>query len=332
METRKVQQTGGSSFIVSLPKEWIKKRSIKKNDLLGIITQPDGNLLVTPQVDPHSVERKKEIDFDEVKDNDFLFRLLIGAYIMGYSKLVIKSSRKIESKTREKIIYFSQIVIGPEIIEETANQITLKDLLNPNEMPFHKTIKRMYIIAENMHLDAIKALKTNNQELAEDIAKRDDDIDRLQWLIARQTNIVLRDIMLSQKMGVSLEEAHFYHLIGRLLERIADHGVNLAKNVKNLIKFQIDEKTIDEISRASEISMRLLNNSLDALLQKNINMSNQNIESVKELNAACEEINHLSNNGNLHLTIALSYAIESIRRAGEYSSDITELIIDYLMN
>ncbi|MHA1292848.1 MAG: AbrB/MazE/SpoVT family DNA-binding domain-containing protein [Promethearchaeota archaeon] len=36
IEHRKVQQTGGSSFIISLPKEWIKKHEIKKNDPLKL--------------------------------------------------------------------------------------------------------------------------------------------------------------------------------------------------------------------------------------------------------------------------------------------------------
>jgi len=49
IETRKVQKTGGSSYIISLPKVWIDKHGVKKNDTLGILSQPDGNLLITPQ-------------------------------------------------------------------------------------------------------------------------------------------------------------------------------------------------------------------------------------------------------------------------------------------
>ena len=43
IEHRKVQMTGGSSFIISLPKEWITSHKIEKNDTLGILSQPDGN-------------------------------------------------------------------------------------------------------------------------------------------------------------------------------------------------------------------------------------------------------------------------------------------------
>ena len=332
METRKVQQTGGSSFIISLPKEWIRKYSVEKNDLLGILSQPDGNLLITPKIESRVTLSRKKIDIDEIRDSNFLFRLLIAAYIMGYSEIQISSSKKIDSLIRDAIINFTQIVIGPEIIEETNNQIILKDLLNPKEMPFEKTIRRMYILSENMHKDAIKALKTNNENLAKEIIKRDNDIDRLHWLIGRQANIVLKDIILAQKMGVTLEEAHFFHLISRLLERIADHAVNIAKNTLSINKNSFNDKTIGKIIKASDISLKILVNSLDAWLQKDILKANDTIELVKELIEASEKINYKAEIDNVEKSIALSYIIESIRRTGEYSADISELIINYLVS
>ncbi|MFZ1898459.1 AbrB/MazE/SpoVT family DNA-binding domain-containing protein, partial [Methanoregula sp.] len=38
MELRRVQMTGGSSFVVTLPKDWITEMRIKKNDPVGLIT------------------------------------------------------------------------------------------------------------------------------------------------------------------------------------------------------------------------------------------------------------------------------------------------------
>ena len=108
-----------------------------------------------------------------------MFRILIAAYIMGYSRIVLKSSKKFKPFIRDCVAHFTQIAIGPEIIEESNQNIVIKDLLNPKEMPFEKTIKRMYIIAESMHEDAITALKSRNKDLADEIIKRDDDIDRL---------------------------------------------------------------------------------------------------------------------------------------------------------
>ncbi|MFW9972499.1 MAG: AbrB/MazE/SpoVT family DNA-binding domain-containing protein, partial [Candidatus Odinarchaeota archaeon] len=112
IETRKVQKTGGSSYIISLPKVWIDKHGVKKNDTLGILSQPDGNLLITPQIDNEKAIKTKEIIIEEYKDENYLFRILIGTYIMGFSKILIKSSKKFEPSIRDCINKFTQIAIG----------------------------------------------------------------------------------------------------------------------------------------------------------------------------------------------------------------------------
>jgi phosphate uptake regulator len=75
IETRKVQQTGGSSYIISLPKGWIREHNVKKNDTLGILSQPDGNLLVTPYSTSQEYVKKKEFTVKDNMDSDYLFRL-----------------------------------------------------------------------------------------------------------------------------------------------------------------------------------------------------------------------------------------------------------------
>jgi phosphate uptake regulator len=330
IETRKVQKTGGSSFIVSLPKVWIDKHGVKKNDTLGILSQPDGNLLITPKIDNETALKSKEIIVDDYKDENFLFRVLIGAYIMGFSRIVIKSSRKFETLTRDTITNFTQIAIGPEIIEESNNIIIIKDLLNPKEMPFEKTIKRMYILVQGMHEDSINALETGNKELAKEVIKRDNDVDRLHWLIGRQSHIVLRDIILCQKMGITLEQASHYQQMSRFLERIGDHASKIAKNVLVLINHELDKNLKEEIKDVSKLALDLLNKSLDAWLQKSILLANENIENIKNLIMATEKIS-LNSINSAEVSIAIGYIIESIRRTAEYSGDISEIIINNLV-
>ena len=110
---------------------------------------------------------------------------------MGYNIIEVKSSKKIESEIRDTVINFRKITIGTEIIEETDNNIIIKDLLDPKEMPFEKTIRRMYILANGMHEDALKALETEDKRLAEKVIESDDEIDRLNWLVERQAHIVI---------------------------------------------------------------------------------------------------------------------------------------------
>jgi phosphate uptake regulator len=332
LETRKVQQTGGSSYIISLPKGWIVKSGIEKNDTLGIIAQPDGNLLITPKFEEKEILKAKEFDIDGINNPNFIFRLLIGAYIMGYSKIIVKSSRKIESQIRAVIRKFIRIAIGPEVLEESNNYVMMKDLLNPKEMPFEKTIKRMYILTENMHNDAISALKNKDEIMAKEVVNRDNEIDRLHWLICRQSHIVLRDIILSQKMGVTLESAHHFQQMSRLLERIGDHAVKIAENVLQVIDQKFDPKLLEKISKASKLSIDALTRSLDAWLQEDINIANDNIESISELVNLCEDINIDPGHLKVEAYIAIGYIVESVRRTGEYAADICEIIINNLIN
>ncbi len=331
IETRKVQQTGGSSFIISLPKEWIIKHEVKKNDTLGILAQPDGSLLITPYIDSQEHVKEKKFNVEDNINPDFLFRLLIGAYIMGYSIIIIQATgNKFERIIRETIEAFIKITIGPEIIEETTNRIFIKDLLSPKEMPFEKIIRRMYILAREMHEDAVKSFELGDLSLAKKVVERDDELDRLNWLVERQSHIVLRDIILCQKMNITLEDASNFQLISKSLERIGDHAVKIAENVLKIDYNNLSPELFELIKEASKMSLVLLNISLDAWLQKSLDLANANIESIDSLIELCQKIRVNPANAS-EFAVQIGYIIESIRRTGEYSADISEIIINNLI-
>jgi len=331
IDTRRVQQTGGSSYIISLPKEWIEKHGIEAKDTIGILSQPDGNLLITPYINSQEYIKEKIFDVDDINNVTYLFRLLIGAYVMGYTVIKIKTSKnKFIPEIRECIENFINIAMGPEIIEETNQYIYIKDLINPKEMPFEKTIKRMYILAQSMHEDAVKALETGDTKLAKKVIERDDQVDKLNWLVERQSHIVLRDIILCQKMDITLEDASNFQFISKFLERIGDHAVKIARNVLKIDYEKIDMKLFNSITDVSKMSLELLNISLDAWLKKDLKLANENIESIDKLLNACEKIIFNSESAT-QFAVEIGNIIESIRRTGEYSADISEIIINNLI-
>lgn len=330
METRKVQVTGGSSYVITLPKEWITSLKIKKKQQLGIITQPDGTLLITPKLSDEKIQRMKEIHVDETFTWDFLFRLLIGAYIMGFSYFKVVCTSRISPMVRDCVTNFTQTAIGPEIIEETINSITMKDLLNPLEMPFEKSIRRMTVLVRSMHEDVITALKRKDEALAEDIIARDREINRRHWLVARQSHQVLQDITIAQKMGVSLEDSNNYFLVSRQLERIGDHAVRIAKNTMKLLEEEVAADLIEAIAAASAQSLALLTDSLDSWDSNKISVANECIDQIGDLQKLCEKITQIDAGPEIDI-LALNYIAESIRRTGEYAGNIAEIVINSLI-
>jgi phosphate uptake regulator len=293
------------------------------------MVQKDGTLLVTPDKVIEKKRKQKEFIVDSDTDKTYLFRLLVGAYVMGYSDIAIRSNDAMPPQIRESIRMFTQIAIGPEIVDEEPNLFVVKDLLSPMEMPFEKTVKRMYSLVESMHKDAIKSLKNNNKELAENVVSRDFEVDRLYWLATHQYNVILTDIMLSKKMGLSQEEASYYFLISRILERIGDHAATLAENIVKVIG-KLNPNIIEDIESASILALDIFSKSLDSHFKKNIKKANENIDAVEKLLEKCEEINNKALNLGIE-AVPIVYIVESIRRTGEYSGDISELTINYLI-
>ncbi|WAC05091.1 MAG: AbrB/MazE/SpoVT family DNA-binding domain-containing protein [Methanoregula sp.] len=331
MEIRRVQFTGGSSYVVTLPKEWIDDQKIKKNDPLGIEFQADGTLLVTKTIEPESLQRKLDLTVDGITEPAYLFRLLIGAYISGITTIVITSKERLQPFVRAVVRNFTQMTIGQEVVEENDMVITLKDLLNPSEMPFANTIKRMFVIVKAMHEDAITAIRTGNQSLAADVTARDNDVDRLHWLIARQTHMILSNVALSKKMGITSGTAVHYFVISRIIERIGDHAERIVDNAQAILTKDIDPAIIEKIAKASELSVGIFDRSIVSFFNNDMKKSNKNIESVQVLESLCGEINNLVLQQETPDAIALGYITESLRRSGEYAADISENVINYLV-
>lgn len=331
MEIRRVQITGGSSYVITLPKEWIKSSNVKKNDPLGLLRQSDGTLLITPKMVEKQDQKIKVFDISDRTDPEYLLRQLVGAYIAGYNSIQIKSSDKISSKTRASVRKFTQTTIGQEVIEETDSSIIIKDLLKPAEMPFNNTIKRMHLIIKGMHEDAMSALQTGNKKIAEDVVTRDNEVDRLHWLVARQHNMILQNMSLAEKLDMTLGMTSTYFLISRILERMGDHVVRIAQNIINLVDSNLDKRIINKIQSASDLAINIVNKSIGAFLRKDILASNKNIELARKLVAQCEEINELALKQKGTIAISIGYVVESIRRIGEYAQDISETAINYLV-
>ena len=333
MDIRRVQMTGGSSYIITLPKEWIKSSHIKKNDPVGLSQQTNGTLLINPKITREGVQRSKEFKVNENTDQNELFRNLIGAYISGYNSIKINSKTRMPPHIRPIVRKFTQIVIGQEIVEETDQIIILKDLLNPAEMPFNRTIKRMHIIVKGMYEDALLSLINNDITVAQDVISRDGEIDRLHWLVARQYKIILRNVSFAEKIGTNINTAMTSFLISRIIERIGDHVVTIAKNVVSGLDSTLDKKILNSIKQAGLLSLESFSKSISSFFRKDLKSANENIESISLLRKKCEEINTQCLHYNLEGPTATSigYIVESIRRIGEYAEDISENVINHLI-
>ena len=121
------------------------------------------------------------------------------------------------------------------------------------------------------------------------------------------------------------------YLISRIVERVGDHAVRVAENMKRIDEVNLDTETMEAIRAASALSLAIFDKSIVSFFQSDIVASHRNIEALPKLEEACERINSLSMTTGTSLAISLHYIAESIRRSGEYAGDISETVINYLV-
>jgi phosphate transport system protein len=121
----------------------------------------------------------------------------------------------------------SKISSNLERIGDSAVSIVRRSL-ELNREPLLKPlidIPRMAQIAESMLRDSITALIDRKPELAQEIVRRDKEVDNINKQLARElTTFMLED-------PKTITRAMNLTLVARALERVADHAKNIAEEV-----------------------------------------------------------------------------------------------------
>lgn len=326
METRKIQKTGGSTYIISLPKQWADKVGIKSGMRVGVQPQPDGNLLISLNTGSRP-PKKKVIDVTDLTGHP-LEREIIAAYLSGYS-IIEFSSRRILADQKKVIRSVCYKLIGTEIIEENSQSVVIQDLLNPSDMSIKKGIQRMFIIAGSMFRDSVKALQTLDLDLATDVEQRDDEVDRLFLVIAKQFRLVLCGSNFADRSGTSIEEYHDLRMAAAPIERIADHAQKIAR-VIIAKEPKYDEKTLKKVEEMGKRAESIASAAIDALFSSDSSLANQAIEEHAALVRKIAEFNssHFNHSVLLSDPVSLQMIVDSIGRVADYGVNIAEIAIN----
>lgn len=328
METRKVQVTGKSTFVVSLPKNWVNRVRIISGDSVAMIPLTDGTLLVNPNLTRKGSDMVRKVIPLDTDDLEQVFRRFVGAYLAGYSTIEFRSRTAIEKEVRQTIRQFSKSLIGPEIIEEGQNTIIMRNLLDASTFSLAKGIRRMHVIARDMHVEAIESLRTGSIEAAAEVKSRDDEVDKLYWMIAKQYNLALRDFSLAEKMQIRPQEALGYLLVARSLERIADHAARIAGNSQELLD---EDELVGQLWKFSVAILAILDEATNAFYKVRFDLSHDTVNKSKELRKAIQEMKHdlLTSHKEPATTVPLAYVIDSLERTLAYATDIAEIGINH---
>jgi len=235
MHLRKIQKTGGTTYIVSLPKKWVKEASLSRGSIISINELKDGSLRLTPGVEEKPTRRSARIS-----STTNLRRSIMEKYLLGYDTVEIHSEDKLSERTKKKISDMLSFLLGYEIIEETASSLKIRNLLDPAEVRITKTLQRLYSVVSVMHKDLIQGIKNGDRALLKDVSARDHEANKLYFLLVRQIRKVIQEPYLREKEGIKSVDCVDYRLVAKILEDLGDFLDRLASTLsksKNLKSF-----------------------------------------------------------------------------------------------
>jgi phosphate uptake regulator len=221
-ELRKVQQTPTGTFFVCVPRDWAQKNGLKKGALVNLDMTSDGKLLVDPKYD---VEPQPKVATLGV--GPFLGREIVGRYLLGYDTINIEAKERIDPDIRNIVKSTASSLAGLEIVEETSSKISLQSLLQPSGFLPQKILQRNYALVAGMVRDVSNSFINGDLQLAKSVVARDNESNRLYFLLVRILRTIIQNPRLSEKLGITPIECLDYRLAASLIEGIGDACVQV---------------------------------------------------------------------------------------------------------
>jgi len=332
LEVRVIQETGRGTFIVSIPKNWARKLGLKKGSKVFLELTLDDSIILRPEQHIEIPEIQNVlINAAEIQDTEILVREIISRYLSGYDAMEIVYPRSEQKLAREIKNFVKSKLIGLEVIEESSSHMVLRNLVKHNELPLNRIIEKMSFTALFMVKDAIDSLILGDKVLASSVLERDDEMDRFYFYAIRQLKQAISGKIKYVEIGLEkIENALDYRLLVKSLERIGDHASRIAN-----ISREIEKKNIRSIKNILESYSKdvidIVEKTINIIREKNRDKAHQIINQVKELQDREKEIirDHLWKAANNPITISnIRMVLDSLRRIADYSSDISEVIIN----
>ncbi len=249
MNIRRLQQTGGQtidgkksggSYLIILPKEWIDRQKLKKGDPVVVAEREDGCLIIDPRL-----PKAGETQFTEVPMESNLRWAITSKYLLGFDEIRVTSKQPITNTQRDELKRIIKRFVALEVTEETENQMVIQCLVDPSTLPVIKAMKRMNLVTSRMLSDAMKAYFEGDKGLANDVVERDDEVDRLFFLIVRELRSVIQYPRMSETMGITPVAALDLRLAAQYIERIADLAVDVANRTDKALSGATTKKMKD---------------------------------------------------------------------------------------
>ena len=244
MDYRKLVKFGQSSFVISLPKDWLVKNKLGKGSIIYVEQQPRELRIFTKET---PVEEKKEITIDTSNKNIGQIRKeIIAAYLNNYYRLtIIGSSLKDNLEEIREIIHG---LVAVEAVEQSHDRIIAEDFLDMKTQSIDSLIRRMDVTLRAMFTEFRDGMTNKGSKALE---QRDKDVNRLYFLSIKVLRYFL-DNSQHNRSGVPNSRLASKWWVVTFMENIGDDIKNLGTALSKLQNTGEEKKIKDKFTKLIE--------------------------------------------------------------------------------
>ena len=305
--------------MVSLPKEWIDANNLDKTNQVEIETNQN-NLSIRTQL---SKRPSKEIEISyPLPKGESIVPTITGAYLLGFDIIRIISKSPISFADRESVRGSMRRLVGMEIIDEDATNISVQFLLDETSVNPQNILKRMSSIALGMFSDVVSSLETGDKTNLETIANRDVEINRQYFLLVRLIRSTIMDTRLAGIYNLENIDILDYRIAANTLEIAGDTVVELSES---LIKSNLSKTELKKLHGFARDIEEIQTKSIDSFISNDrslaintITLQRNNLSKISKIRSSLESKKQIS--------LALFDLIYMFEKILQSWSDITDLV------
>jgi phosphate uptake regulator len=322
---RRLQQIG-SSFLVSLPSEWVRRNDLKKGSII-IIEIHSNNSLSLLSSDSIGEEQKQVAIAYSSTSVDYVVNQIYGAYLLGYDIIRIQGNGQMAFDHRDRIKHAMRKLAGLEIIEEDSTNIICQFLLDAGTLVVEKILKRMSTIISGMYKDTIDLLgKEGENNIRKSIVSRDGEVDRQYFLLVRLIRSAILDQQLANELNLSNIDILDYRIAANYLENAGDYIKDFTRTLPRIGS----QELLNEMVQAGILTVKMQEKSIAAFVSNNRIESSDVIKFYYKFNQLMDSIKELSTRSNelkeFMPSVSLLNSIYSMDKIARCWVDIADLV------
>ncbi|GAA0720658.1 phosphate uptake regulator [Halorubrum trapanicum] len=326
METRKLQEVGGGTFTVSIPKEWATSHGFEAGMELQLYTHRDGSILVrSSEADVDSLDAAT-IDVGDGGE-EAVRRAVRTAHAVGFETITLHRTGAFSAAERKAVRSTVRDLVGTNILNESDAEITIRHLLDTASASVRQSIVQLQYVVTSLLRDATERF-VDAADTHAGIRDRADETRRSAEMVTRHFSRSLVSHAELDALGVSRPELFAYYSIARRLETVTEQAIGIASTGEGLSEPLGDEVAADARSATDDV-VCAIDDAVTAVLDGDMTKVRAVRERCDDAVARIEPVERRLYDGSgpesVPEAVALSDVLSRVRRAAECGRHMADI-------